>query len=302
MGGKISLSIGELQWKFGIKEAIKMAKDAGAEAVDFNLGGRDYRAENDIYSKSDEEIIEYYRGIKKYADSIGIEIGQTHGRLRSGFREESETAAAIENARRDLLATAAMDVKVSAFHYINSYRMGIHTPPAEMRSKNFEIFRQIFDFARRYDVKVAAETFGNLTEPEKVIDFYGNIKEFTDMYDRLAATDGNAEYSAACMDVGHTNCAVMYNQPSAGDVIRILGSRIAILHLHDNDAADDLHHMPFSGTIDWNDVFDALDETGYSGNYNIEMKFDYLGKGIEKETAAFAVIAMRNFLDKRYGG
>ena len=36
-----------------------------------------------------------------------MEIGQTYGRLRTGFREEEETAAAIENARRDLLATSA---------------------------------------------------------------------------------------------------------------------------------------------------------------------------------------------------
>lgn len=299
MGGKISLSIGELQWKFGIKEAIKIAKEAGAEAVDFNLGGRDYRGKNDIYSKSDEEITEYYNDIRKYADSIGMEIGQTHGRLRSGFREGEETAAAIENARRDLLATSALGVKVSVFHYINSYRMGIHTPVEEMRSKNFEIFNQIFAFAREYNVKIAAETFGNLTEPEKVIDFYGNINEFTAMYDRLSAIDGNEKYSAACMDVGHTNCAVMYGQPSAGDVIRILGSRIAVLHLHDNNGAEDQHHLPFSGTIDWKDVFDALDEIGYSGNYNMEIKFDSFGKGIEKETAAFAVTAMRNFLNNR---
>lgn len=147
MGGKISLSIGELQWKFGIKEAIKIAKEVGAEAVDFNLGGREYREKNDIYSKSDEEITEYYNDIRKYADSIGMEIGQTHGRLRSGFREEEETAAAIENARRDLLATSALGVEVSVFHYINSYRMGIHTPAEEMMSKNFEIFKPLWSAA-----------------------------------------------------------------------------------------------------------------------------------------------------------
>ena len=46
-------------------------------------------------------------------------------------------------------------------------------------------------------------------------------------------------------------------------------------------------------------MFDALDEIGYSGNYNMEIKFDSFGKGIEKETAAFAVTAMRNFLNNR---
>ena len=302
MRGQISLSIEELQWKFGIREAIKIAKDVGADAVEISLGGRDYRTENDIYGKSDDEIIAYYRDIKNYADSIEIKIGQTHGRLRSGFRDKSENAAVIENARRDLLATAVLGANVSVFHYINSYRMGLYTPAEEMRSVNFEIFRRIFGFARQYDVKIAAETLGSLANPEMTIDFYGNIKEFAEMYDRLASIDGNSKYSTVCMDVGHTNCAAAHGQPSVGNVIRMLGGRISVLHLHDNDGRNDLHHLPFSGTVDWNDVFDALDEIGYDGNYNIEISFGYLGSGTEKETAAYAVDKMREFVNKRSNG
>lgn len=299
MDFKIGLSLSELQWKFGLREAIEIATSAGADAADIDLGGNDYRDCNNIYAKSDHEIEDYYHGIKEYARSLGIELCQTHGRLRTGFKEKEETAAALENARRDLLATSALGVDVSAFHYINSFRMGIDTPPDIMRSTNFDVFMQIFDYAHTYGVKVAAETFGNLM-PEDVVDFFGNINEFIDVYDRIAETDNNKKLACVCMDVGHTNTAVRYGNPSVGSVIRMLGKRIEILHLHDNDGISDQHKLPFSGTIDWNDIFDALDEIGFNGVYNIEASFECLGKGIERETAAFAVTSMRNFLNNRY--
>ena len=56
-----------------------------------------------------------------------------------------------------------------------------------------------------------------------------------------------------------------------------------------------------TGTINWRDVFDALDEIGYSGNYNMEMVLQCFGKGFAVETAEFAVKLMRYLLRERYG-
>ena len=33
-----------------------------------------------------------------------------------------------------------------------------------------------------------------------------------------------------------------------------------------------------TGTIDWNDVFDALDEINYQGTYNVELNLCHFGK------------------------
>lgn len=102
-----------------------------------------------------------------------------------------------------------------------------------------------------------------------------------------------------CVDTGHSNKAVRFGQPSAGDVIRMLGGSISTLHLNDNDGVLDQHKIPMTGTIDWSDVLDALDEVGYSGIYNMELSLGHFGKGFEKEAARFAVKVMKNMLSER---
>ena len=83
---KVGFSIGGLQRKYGDEEAIRFAKSIGADAVDFDTCHPyyDYRKENSIYYKSEDEIISYFTNIKNIADSIGLEISQTHGRIE-GF-------------------------------------------------------------------------------------------------------------------------------------------------------------------------------------------------------------------------
>lgn len=57
--------------------------------------------------------------------------------------------------------------------------------------------------------------------------------------------------------------------------------------------------IPMTGTIDWQDVFDALDEVGYEGAYNLEVKLPFFGKGFELETARFSMKLLRFLLEQR---
>ena len=49
------------------------------------------------------------------------------------------------------------------------------------------------------------------------------------------------------------------------------------------------------------DVFDALDEVGYTGPYNLELALDRFGRSLMEETAAFGVKVLRRMLEERYG-
>ena len=111
MKRKISINIGVFQKRYGDKEALDVAKSLGADAVDFDLFDPkrwDYRLPTSVYSKSDEEITAYFTEIRRHAEEIGIEIGQTHGRITNYTRDEEWNTAVLGNARRDCLATAAL--------------------------------------------------------------------------------------------------------------------------------------------------------------------------------------------------
>ena len=56
------------------------------------------------------------------------------------------------------------------------------------------------------------------------------------------------------------------------------GSRLKLLHVHDNDGAHDLHAAPATGKINWVDFARALGEVGYDGAMCLETSFKPAGK------------------------
>jgi len=130
-------------------------------------------------------------------------------------------------------------------------------------------------FAKQYGVKIATETFGDAVRYD-CCDFFGNIDEFMKSYQGICAVEDYKDYFTICVDTGHSNKATRYNNPSVGDVIRKLGKDITLLHLNDNDTFTDQHKIPMTGTIDWNDVLNALDEIEYDGYYNMELNLAWI--------------------------
>ena len=299
----VGISIGGLQKKYGDLKALEIAKEIGADAVDFNTSNTpwwDYQVPESVYAKSDEEIIAYFTALKHRADELGLIISQTHGRLRGFRRNEDENAAILENARLDCLVAHTLGAPVCVVHSVATGLMGPDTPAEEMREVNFKWFSAILRYAKQYNVKIATETFGD-SPKYKICDFFGNADEFMASYERICAADGNADYMSICIDTGHSNKAMRFGNPTPANVIRRAGKHVSVLHLNDNDTLTDQHKIPMTGCIDWKDVFDALDEVGYAGVYNMELNLSHFGEAFMIETAAFAIKVMKHLLKERYG-
>lgn len=303
MKRKISINIGVFQKKMGEAQALKFAKSIGADAVDFDLSSAGYNMSDpvSIYSKSLDEFCTHFENLAKLADDIGIEVGQTHGRIEGFKNIAEEDELLVKNAKLDCIATRLLGAPYCVMHGVTTIFMGPDCDPELMRSLNFNMFVKYLEYAKENDIVIATETFGDAVRYNSC-DFFGNIDEFIKTYNRITAVGDNDKYLKICVDTGHSNKATRFNgNPKPGDVIRMLGSNIKCLHLNDNDTYTDQHKMPMTGTIDWNDVFNALDEVGYSGIYNMELNHLHFGKGFEKANAEFAVKLMRHMLDMRYG-
>lgn len=298
----VGLSIGALQRKYGDIRAIEIASEIGADAVDFSLEGEnnDYRNRDSLYSKGKEAIIEYYSTVKEKADSLGIIINQTHGKLDGFTNDKLKNEALVKNTELDCLATSILGAEVCVVHNTSTIAMGPETDPETMHKLSYDLFTNILPFAKQYNIKIATETFGDaLIYP--ICDFFGNIDEFEKAYNVIKDIDELKDYFTICVDTGHSNKAMRFDNPTPANVIRRLGKEVTVLHLHDNDTFTDQHKIPLTGTINWNDVFDALDEIGYNGVYNMEIVLSHFGKDFLVETAEFAVKVMKNLLRERYG-
>lgn len=298
---KISISTPFFQRRFGERGALDAAREVGAEGVDFCLCDfYDYRNENCIYARSDREIEEHFAALGEYARALGLSVVQTHGRI-SGYRNEPvEDAALIKNARLDCLATRALGAKVCVMHTVSNSVFGADAPAELMHRMNDEFYLAVLPFAREFDIRIATETYG-ICGTTKTCELFGVIPEFIAAYDRLSAHPELGKYLTVCLDTGHTHNATQFpGNLSVGEAVRRLGSRIEVLHLHDNDGKCDGHTLPLAGTADWRDILAALSEVGYAGYYNLEVSFEKFGAELAKETAAFAVKVMRSLLEK-YG-
>ncbi len=298
----VGVSTGSLQIKYGDRRTLEILSEIGADSADFSLefDTNDYRNTDCVYAKGDEAIREYYSELKEYAYSLGIIIGQTHGKL-PGFRNiKTEDDALVENTRLDCIATAALGAPVCVIHNATSIFLGPDPDPELMHKLSLDMFSRILPYAKENGIKIATETFGDAVR-YSACDFFGNIDEFQKAYANIKAIDELKDFITVCVDTGHSNKAMRYNNPKPADVIRRMGKEVTVLHLNDNDTFKDQHKIPMTGTIDWKDVFDALDEIGYSGIYNMELELCHFGKDFQIETAEFAVKLMKYILKERYG-
>lgn len=299
MSRKIGLSIFNFQWRYGDKEALRLAKEVGCDAVDFSLEAEEPDKETSIYFKGEEAVRQYYSELGAYAKELGLIISQTHGRCRPYINDPEADVITLEKTRLDCIATAALGAPVVIVHNISTTKMGPDADPDFMHEFSYNMWMDMLPFAKKYGVKIATETFGDAPKYD-CCNFFGRQEHFLKSL-KLVKESEYGEWFTVCVDSGHSNLISRFGEPSVGDVIRQIGKEITVLHLHDNNGLVDQHKLPLSGDIDWKDVFDALDEIGYDGVYNMEVKLDSFGKGILEDCATFAVKVMKNMLKERYG-
>lgn len=277
---KIGLSTFSLQSRYGDERALEICAENGFDSVDFNM--RKFDKNIDI---SDEEVIEFFSKIKEKADSLGLAISQTHGRVKSYTPDEEYCEFVRKAARFDLLGTKILGAPSCVIHNITTSSW----PDADaefMQAKNKELLDYLVPFAEEFDVNIGMETFGDSKRyGKRVIDFFGDSRELKKQFDAI-----DTKKKVICMDTGHTNKAHNVGAddgsavPDVVESIHMFGKDLKILHLNDNNGFTDQHLPPMAkmqGGVDWKGVFEALDAIGYEGYYNFELALDYYGIGME---------------------
>lgn len=111
---------------------------------------------------------------------------------------------------------------------------------------------EIVEYAQKLDVKIAFENTKIKGYLEYVLNYISN------------------ENVGICFDAGHAH--VHFKDEFDFTHFK---NRIFAVHLHDNDQSDDLHLIPFDGTINWKNYMRALKENGYKGPITLELCYRY---------------------------
>jgi len=286
---KIGISCQRILAKYGIERGLEIIRESGFDAVDFSM--ERYKLGDAVYGGSEDAFYSHFDAIRRKAESLGLEISQTHGRCVTYFQDDEEHNEEIRRlSELDLKGSAVLGSPACVIHFINSTRWG-KQPAALMRSESARMFDDLIPYAEKYRVRIALETFGVArVSGARIRDFFADPAEFRMQYDRM-----DTPWKTICVDTGHTHEAESFWVPPPEEMIRLLGSDISILHLHDNSGHWDDHLLPGMGNIRWPEVFGALDEVGYTGVYNFELAIRF--GSMTEDFVRFAGKYLRAFVD-----
>ena len=269
---KISATNEFLSDKLGDERSLEIMAAAGFDCVDYSFctkfKGPDVNAmkfEGWMFRPKDE-LYAYYKDLKKFADKIGIEFGQSHSPIPSLVADHTETdEIMIEVAKRSIEICGILDCPYVVIHPVHGYKV----PLEQYFELNMEYFGKLAPVAKENNVGICLENmfltytyergaFKHLPSvcatPEDSIRWVDTLNERFD------------SVFSYCYDVGHSNICCSDH----ANFIKKLGSRLTTLHIHDNDAFDDIHFIPHLGNVEWSGFCNALKEIGYKGTFNLE--------------------------------
>ena len=256
---ELSINVDGLSGRFGLEKAVKMAKNAGFNALDYFIALDDKNCQ--LHGENYRSII---ADARRTAEKEGLRFNQTHAPFRYSVKEWNEEGN-FDYFIKALEITALLGAETCIVHPLHHMEYLGHEE--EIFRLNMDYYRRLIPYCKEYGVKACVENMFQIHRIRKNITFdtCSTVKEFIRYVDTL-----DSEYIVACLDVGHV---VLPDGPdSPADFIRALGhDRLKALHIHDNDYRNDQHLVPYQGKIDWNAVTSALGEIDYTGVFTYEV-------------------------------
>ncbi len=242
---RISTYIGPLTRLGSPELVVDTLKEAGFSYFDFTmmfpiLGFELFYNSDDYIAKAKE--------FRKYIDAKQIYCNQTHGAVpclrKDATKEEKEVL--FENVKRTIEITHILGAKYCVLHPASDCNM----------EENIEFFNSIKSIVHKNNVIIAIENTLSDRLFGKPIDFKTLLAELNDPCFKM------------CLDIGHAE--TKNTGSSALEFIQMMGEKIACLHIHDNDKVFDLHQLPFTHSIQFDEIFKALKKRKYSGDITFE--------------------------------
>ena len=241
---KIAVVIHNNNENVTVSETIDAIKKAGFKDVFVQWYNKEWE-----YSQ--EEQLKYAR--KQGLNIIFAHLGYKN--INDLWKECDEENKLVENYKKDIKICKQNNIPMVVMH-LTSKKVA-----PNYNEIGLERIREIVNYAKELDIKVAFENTKIKGYLEYVIQNLDN------------------DNVGICYDAGH--CHVHFNDEFPYEMFK---NKIFAVHLHDNDKSDDLHLLPFDGTIDWEKVIKKLWDCNYEGPITLEpcYRYDYLNLTLDE--------------------
>jgi sugar phosphate isomerase/epimerase len=271
---KLCVQTGDVVDRLGIKKGYAAIREAGFEAIDWNLDhawngsdirDRTYRGKC-IFEKSSDEIISHYARELEEIQNNSLEISQAHAPFPAYSKGDPDFLDyAIEVFKGNIKYCDYAGCKNLVIHGIPFAMDGSLGTREDVHNMNVKLYSSLIPVLKETSVTVCLENLfinhrgvryqGNCGYPEEAV-------KYIDMFNDMAGR----EAFGLCLDTGHLN--LLHHDFEV--YVPIVGKRIKCLHVHDNNGTSDQHMAPCTGTIDWNRFCNSLRGIGYDADLSFE--------------------------------
>ena len=262
------------------EEGFRALARAGFTCADFSLNG--YLLNTDIYNAeinrffdvSVSELEKFFTPHKNGAKAAGITINQMHMPYPIYIPKGEKD---INDYLRNEVAPKSMQI----CHFLECPYIVIHglklvkfLGSEEKEWEQTEIFiDSIAPMAKEMGITICIENLYDSVGEHFVEGPGCDVRKAVARIDRIN-DKYHAEVLGFCFDTGHANLVGLDFE----SFITALGSRLKVLHIHDNDGIGDLHQIPFTFTktrenepsTDWEGFIRGLRNIGFDKTLSFE--------------------------------
>ena len=257
----------------GMDEGLRAIAEAGFDAIDLGLDSVFVQKDTideayEAYLLDEKRIRETVDAVKEGLKKYGLAIGQAHAPNAYVPRKPRETEIMRKCVEKCFAICEELDCRHLVIHPIcdGSARYPSLTKEDEIK-ENMAYFSSLIPLLKKHNVICCLENAYSLDWGTKkaYACACSDMAEANRYIDDLNALAGEKRF-AFCLDTGH---ALMIGV-DIYNAIKMLGDRLEILHVHDNDGYLDEHTAAFLGVCNWGRFIKGLREFGYRGNINME--------------------------------
>lgn len=243
------------------KQLIKLIVDAGFAVLDYAF------KDDSILQLSQKDFISHFEDLKKYINSCGLAVTQTHAPYYNTEAQIQRYDEVLEIEKRAIMASAILGAKYVIVHPLKPKNRVFEQAIEETFNLNKLYFEELLPVVKECDINICIENLYQRDNKGYIVPSTCSTSEEIVMYmDRLG------ERFFACIDTGHINLVQResYEHVNFKHMVNSLGDRLKTVHVHDNDGVEDLHYAPYLGTVNWECFIDSLRDINYSGNLSLE--------------------------------
>ncbi len=212
--------------------------------------------------------------LRKTADQNELEIETIHlpfGFMNRLWELRSAGDEKLEYLCQIIARCADVGVNKAILHCT------VHSVAPPVTAQGLERFMRLFSFAQERGISLAVENLEPLPHLQAVMEILPDFHGF-------------------CWDCGHNLCYTPMD-----DMMQKYGHKLLCTHIHDNYGIsrpgdihyrDDLHLLPFDGSLDWNWFAEKIKASGFKGPLSLELSL--------KSKVEYSTMSLQGFFDLAY--